>query len=86
MKWQNRDLSEGIILWSDVLLSLNICIGAVFRTTFSPIVSGVFPVVSMIEKSLNLEGKNSEKLLSMRTPPPPLRSHGSGVTLAFFLP
>ena len=61
--------------------------GAVYQTTFTPIVSGVFPVVSMIEKSLNLEGKNFEELLSMRAPPP-LSAHMVvvGVTLAFFLP
>ena len=44
--------------------------GAVFRTTFSPIVSGVFPYFFLSEKSLNLEAKNFEKSFSMRAPPP----------------
>ena len=61
--------------------------GAVFRTTFSPIVSGVFPYFFLSEKSLNLKAKNFEKSFSMRAPHPPFPAHMVvvGVTLTFFL-
>ena len=48
--------------------------GAVVTTNNSPIVSRLLLDFSMMKKSLYLEGKNSEKLLSMPAPPP-LSSH-----------
>ena len=51
-----------------VIIMIN---GAVFRTTFSPIVSGVFPYFFLSEKSLNLKAKKFEKSFSMRAPHPP---------------
>ena len=49
--------------------------GAVVSTNNSPIVSRLLLDFSMMKKSLHLEGKNSEKCLSVPAPPPPLSCH-----------